>query len=47
MTCGSDFHGKNKPLISIAQYSFLESYREFLELSLTTILDLKRDKQKL
>ncbi|MCK4881197.1 MAG: PHP domain-containing protein [Bacteroidales bacterium] len=47
MTCGSDFHGKNKPLISIGQYSFLESYREYLERSLTTILELVQDKPNL
>jgi predicted metal-dependent phosphoesterase TrpH len=38
MTCGSDFHGKNKPRISIGQYSFLEHYREYLERSLMTIM---------
>ena len=47
MTCGSDFHGKNKPLISVGQYNFLEKYRKHLERSLTTILDSKRDNPKL
>ena len=37
MTCGSDFHGKNKPLISIGQYNFMEKHREYLDRSLTTI----------
>ncbi|MCK4990585.1 MAG: hypothetical protein KAS29_08870, partial [Bacteroidales bacterium] len=44
MTCGSDFHGKNKPLISLGQYNFLESYRDYLEGSVMSILDIKRDK---
>ena len=44
MTCGSDFHGKNKPLISLGQYNFLESYRDYLEGSVKIILDFKRDK---
>jgi predicted metal-dependent phosphoesterase TrpH len=43
MTCGSDFHGKNKPLISLGQYNFLESYREYLDRSVNSILDFKRD----
>lgn len=34
MSCGSDFHGKNKPLISIGQYSLLEEYRPYLDQSL-------------
>ena len=38
MTCGSDFHGHTKPRISLGQYTFLESYRKYLEMSLTTIL---------
>ncbi len=41
MTCGSDFHGKIKPLISLGQYNFLESYRVYLERSVTSILDTK------
>jgi len=44
MTCGSDFHGKNKPLISLGQYNFLESYRDYLEESVMSILNHKRDK---
>lgn len=39
MTCGSDYHGKNKPLISIGQFSDTEKYKSYLELSLTTILE--------
>jgi hypothetical protein len=38
MSCGSDFHGKNKPLISIGQYRLLERYRAYLERSLIRIL---------
>jgi 3',5'-nucleoside bisphosphate phosphatase len=37
MTCGSDFHGKNKPLITIGQYHCLMSYGQQLEKSLETI----------
>ncbi len=44
MTCGSDFHGKNKPLISLGQYNFLESYRDYLEGSVSSILNFQRDK---
>jgi len=42
MTCGSDFHGKNKPLISIGRYSKLESHREYLEQSVSKIVEQKR-----
>jgi len=38
MTCGSDFHGKTKPRISIGRYGFLESYRGYLERSLSKIV---------
>jgi predicted metal-dependent phosphoesterase TrpH len=38
MTCGSDFHGNIKPLISLGQYHFLKSFSGYLERSLTTIL---------
>lgn len=44
MTCGSDFHGKIKPLISLGHYNFLESYRDYLEGSVRSILDSKSDK---
>jgi len=30
MTCGSDFHGKNKPLIDIGKYRINYKYREYL-----------------
>jgi predicted metal-dependent phosphoesterase TrpH len=43
MTSGSDFHGKIKPLISLGQYNFLESYRSYLEKSLTAIVEQKED----
>jgi predicted metal-dependent phosphoesterase TrpH len=39
MTSGSDFHGKIKPLISIGQYNFLEQYSEYLDKSVSSILD--------
>jgi len=39
MSCGSDFHGKNKPLISMGHYRLLESYRVYLEKCLIKILD--------
>jgi predicted metal-dependent phosphoesterase TrpH len=39
MTCGSDFHGKNKPLISVGQYSSPEKYTSLLEQSLSRIRD--------
>ncbi len=43
MTCGSDFHGKNKPLISLGHYNFLESYRDYLDRSVNSILGFKRN----
>ncbi len=39
MTCGSDFHGKTKPLISIGQYGILEEFRSYLNQSLEKILN--------
>lgn len=39
MTCGSDFHGKNKPLISIALYNDPGSHTDYLERCLSRILD--------
>jgi predicted metal-dependent phosphoesterase TrpH len=39
MTCGSDFHGKNKPLISIGQYGNPEEYSDYLGQSISKILD--------
>jgi len=41
MTCGSDFHGKNKPLISLGQYNFLDNYSDYLDRSISSILDSK------
>ena len=43
MTCGSDFHGKNKPLISVGQYHSVGSYSEYLEQSLSSMLDMGKD----
>lgn len=39
MSCGSDFHGKNKPLISLGHYRLQESYRIYLEKCLFKILN--------
>jgi len=33
MTCGSDFHGKNKPLIDIGKYKKIEKYEDYLKKS--------------
>lgn len=30
ITCGSDFHGKNKPLIEIGKFRFNENYKKYL-----------------
>ena len=38
MTCGSDFHGLTKPLISIGQFRILDEYRDYLDQSLSRIL---------
>lgn len=37
MTCGSDFHGKNKPLIDIGKYRIDEKYQDYLLKSITVI----------
>jgi predicted metal-dependent phosphoesterase TrpH len=37
MTCGSDFHGKTKPLISIGQFTALNQFGTYLESCLNTI----------
>lgn len=42
MTCGSDFHGKIKPLISIGQYSKLGSYKDYLNNSIEKIAEHQR-----
>jgi len=39
MSCGSDFHGKNKPLISLGHYRSLERYHVYLEKCLISILE--------
>lgn len=44
MTCGSDFHGKNKPLISIGQYRSTLKYREYLELSLSRLMAREKNR---
>lgn len=31
MTCGSDFHGKTKPLIAVGQFKFDEKYSDYLD----------------
>jgi len=38
MTCGSDFHGKNKPLIDIGQYASSDKYHSLLSESIDFIL---------
>lgn len=37
MTCGSDFHGKTKPLISIGQYKYRETDKLYLQESIAKI----------
>lgn len=37
MTCGSDFHGKNKPLIDIGKYKASAGYDEYLQKSISEI----------
>lgn len=39
MTCGSDFHGKNKPLISIGQYRTMKGYSGYLEQSVSKLME--------
>lgn len=39
ITCGSDFHGKNKPLISVGQYGSTEAYQAYLDRSINCILE--------
>lgn len=43
MTCGSDFHGKNKPLITIGQFRSSENYSAYLAQSLASILEHKKN----
>lgn len=37
MTCGSDFHGKTKPLIEVGQFKFKEDYGYYLDESILQI----------
>jgi predicted metal-dependent phosphoesterase TrpH len=37
MTCGSDFHGKNKPLIDIGKYNTNNKYDDYLQQSIVKI----------
>ena len=37
MTCGSDFHGKNKPLIEIGKYLYDNKYDDYLHMSVKQI----------
>ena len=37
MTCGSDFHGKNKPLIEIGEYRTNNKYNDYLQRSIMQI----------
>jgi hypothetical protein len=38
MTCGSDFHGKNKPLIRVGEYRMLEQYDGYVTESVEELL---------
>lgn len=40
MTCGSDFHGKTKPLINIGQFSFDRQYEDYLKNSMKFLRNL-------
>lgn len=39
MTCGSDFHGKTKPLINIGQYKFKNEYEAYLRRSVLELIN--------
>ena len=39
MTCGSDFHGKNKPLIDIGKYRIDEKYQDYLLKNITRLYE--------
>ena len=45
ITCGSDFHGKNKPLIEIGNYNFNEQYLFYLLECICKLKTYKHDKQ--
>jgi len=38
MTCGSDFHGKNKPVIKLGQYRTIERYEAYVRESVEELL---------
>lgn len=38
MTCGSDFHGKTKPVIDIGNYRFDDKYTDYLNNSVNTLI---------
>jgi predicted metal-dependent phosphoesterase TrpH len=38
ITCGSDFHGKTKPVIGVGQYGMLDEYEGYLQDSLNRLL---------
>ena len=40
MTCGSDFHGKTKPLIGIGQFRFDDRFESYLRASAARLLVL-------
>ena len=39
MTCGSDFHGKNKPLIHMGKFAPSGRYESYLTRSINAILE--------
>lgn len=39
MTCGSDFHGKTKPLIEVGQYNFDKTYERYLHNSVGKLFE--------
>jgi predicted metal-dependent phosphoesterase TrpH len=44
MTCGSDFHGKNKPLIDIGKYGIIDKYADYLLKSIMEISNMTHNK---
>jgi len=38
MTCGSDFHGKNKPLIHVGEFKTIKKYYDYLLKSVTKLI---------
>lgn len=43
MTCGSDFHGKNKPLIDIGKFKSNNKYDDYLQRSIMKIKNAAHD----